>query len=101
MARNVARDVVRNGAQGTPWAPRMVSLLVGLGALAVLLYYERDTFFTAPPQEAENTPFLQCLAERKGDIHAMEQDGTIDAAQASLFAQRAEALCRDLFPTNP
>ncbi len=68
-----------------------VALLMG----AALAFMHRDDIF--PPEAAEEAaddPVALCLAERAKDIDAMVAEGTITAAQASLFKSRAEALCQ-------
>ena len=49
-----------------------------------------------PPTDAPlaDDPAAACIAERWAGIDAMAADGTIDAARATLFKARAEALCR-------
>ena len=43
---------------------------------------------------AADDPAALCLAARAKDIDKMQADGVIDAAQATLFKSRAEALCQ-------
>ena len=74
-------------------AARVAALGVFLVAAGVLGWFHRDDIF--PPADAPRAddPAAACIAERWAGIDAMAADGTIDAARATLFKSRAEALC--------
>lgn len=78
---------------------RPIARLCALGLVlliaAFLGYLHRDDLF---PPEAEalaaEDPVALCLAPRAVDIDQMQAEGTITAAQAALFKERAKALCQ-------
>jgi hypothetical protein len=78
---------------------RPVARLAALGVLlcvaAALAYMHRDDLFPPPAAAvALDDPVAKCMAARAKDIDQMRTDGVIDDAQASLFKNRAEALCQ-------
>jgi len=78
-------------------AARVVALVVLLLCAASLAYLHRDDIFPSPENAtvADGDPAAPCIEERFADIENMVADGTIEDAQADLFKQRAEAMCRD------
>jgi hypothetical protein len=79
-------------------AARVVALIVLLLCVASLAYLHRNDIFPKPESvaaAAEGDPAAPCIEERFADIEKMLTDGTIENAQADLFKQRAEAMCRD------
>lgn len=76
---------------------RLVAFGVVLLVIAALAWIHRDDLFPPTEQAAAPTsdPVARCVAERAEGIEAMLADGTIDAEQAALFRQRAEAFCED------
>ncbi len=75
-------------------AARVAALGVFLCAALALAWIHRDDLFPPEPAAvAADDPVAQCLAARARDIDKMQADGVIDAAQATLFKGRAEALC--------
>ena len=74
---------------------RIAAFALFIGALAILAVIHWDDVF--PPEAvpvAADDPVALCLAERSADIDRMQSEGTISAEQASLFKNRAEALCQ-------
>ncbi len=76
-------------------AARGLALLIFLGCVGLLAWLHRDDLLPAPPEDrrAADDPVALCLAERSPAIDRMVGDGLIDEARASLFKDRAEALC--------
>lgn len=76
---------------------RLVAFGVVLLVMAALAWIHRDDLFPPAEQAAApaNDPVARCVAERAEGIEAMLADGTINAEQAALFRQRAEAFCED------
>ncbi len=72
-------------------AARLVALGVFLLAAGALGWFHRDDIF--PPEAVANSPAEMCIDERWAGIDEMAADGTIDAARATQFKARAEALC--------
>ncbi len=74
---------------------RFCALGVALLMAAALAFMHRDDIF--PPEQAAadpDDPVALCFAERAKDIDALLAEGTINAQQADLFKNRAEALCQ-------
>lgn len=79
-------------------AARGLAVLVFLGCVAALGAIHRDDLFPESQAQATGTEdvFGKCFAQRKADIANMEKQGVVKPAQAKLFRNRAEALCRDM-----
>lgn len=76
-------------------AARVLAACVLVACAAFLTYYHRDVFVAAEDTElVADDALRQCLAERRGHVDRMVEDGTISEDQAALFRARAEALCR-------
>ena len=73
---------------------RVLAALVFLGCLAALAWLERERLWPSAAGTAADDPFARCFAERTAQIERMQADGVIQAAQAELFKNRAEAMCR-------
>ncbi len=75
---------------------RVVAVGVALSALAVLAVIHRDDLMPlmAGPSVAADDPLSRCIAEHHGTIDKGIADGIFKPEQATLFKQRAEALCR-------
>jgi hypothetical protein len=76
-------------------AARICALGLAVLMVAALGFMHRDDLF--PPEQAAlnpDDPVALCLAARAADIDKMAAEGTINADQASLFKNRAEALCQ-------
>lgn len=74
---------------------RLCAVGVALLMMAALAFMHRDDLF--PPEEVAadpNDPVALCFAERAKDIDGLLAEGTINARQAGLFKNRAEALCQ-------
>ncbi len=74
---------------------RLCAVGVALLMMAALAFMHRDDLF--PPEQAAadpNDPVALCFAERAKDIDGLLSEGTINAQQAELFKNRAEALCQ-------
>jgi hypothetical protein len=65
-----------------------------LSVAAALAWIHRDDLLPRETAVAAHDPVALCLAERALGIDQMQQDGVIDADQATLFKSRAEALCQ-------
>ena len=78
-------------------AARVLALIVILICGASLAYLHRDDLFPKQQETAQekDDPVATCTNERFADVDKMLDEGTIEAAQADLFRQRAEAMCRD------
>lgn len=79
-------------------AARLVALAVILLCGASLAYLHRDDIWATPEKPAaiaDGDPAAPCIDKRFADIDNMLTEGTIETAQAELFKQRAEAMCRD------
>jgi len=76
-------------------AARVLALgVVVLVVVALGYIHWEDVFPGEAGGAAADDPAAPCIAQRTADIEAMRAEGTISAKQASLFATRAEALCR-------
>lgn len=79
-------------------AARILAGCVFLGAFGLLGFLYRDMIFgpSAAAVAAANAddPFVQCFAERSGQIDQMVKDGMVKPEQADQFRGRAEAMCR-------
>lgn len=76
-------------------AARLVALIILLLCAASLAYLHRDDIFPKPEEAiAAGDPAAHCIEERFADIDRMVTDAVIEMAQAELFKQRAEAMCR-------
>ena len=88
-------------------AARVLALIVIVLCCASLAYLHRDDLFPKQQETAleKDDPVVTCTSERFADIDKMLDEGTIETAQADLFRQRAEAMCRDTVgkgvPTAP
>ena len=72
--------------------------MVFLLCAASLVYLHRNDIWPTPESvaaTAENDPAASCIDARFADVDNMVAEGTIETAQAELFRQRAEAMCRD------
>jgi hypothetical protein len=79
-------------------AARVLALVILLLCLGSLAYLHRDELWPADQGAAavaEDDPAAPCIEERFAGIDRMVTEGTIQTAQAELFKQRAEAMCRD------
>lgn len=79
-------------------AARIVALLVLLLCAGSLAYLHRDDLTSTPEKAtpiAGGDPAAACIEERFNGIDKMVDEGTVKPAQAALFKQRAEAMCRD------
>jgi len=81
-------------------AARVVAVGVALSALAVLAVIHRDDLMpvVAGPSVAADDPLSRCVAEHHATIDKGIADGVFKPEQATLFKQRAEALCRSTVP---
>lgn len=78
-------------------AARGLAFLCFLLCVAALVYLNRDALVSAPETAAVSggdDPFARCVAESVRKIDKMRADGVIQAGQAELFRNRAEARCR-------
>ena len=80
-------------------AARIAALLVALGAAALAVYVHRNELFPAvpagpSPQAAAKDAFQACFEPRVAEIDRMVAEGTYRPEQATLFKNRAEAMCR-------
>lgn len=75
---------------------RVAALAVAAASLAVVAYVHRDDIRRMAGGEVgvADDPVARCVAERTADIERLRQEGTVDAARAALFRQRAEAMCQ-------
>jgi hypothetical protein len=74
---------------------RVLAAVICLGSVAMFAWLERDRFWpTASTRTGADEAFARCFAERAAQIDRMQTDGVIDASQAELFKNRAEAMCR-------
>lgn len=81
-------------------AARLVAVGVGLAALAALAMIHRDDLrgLIAGPATAAADPLSRCIAEHHATIDKGVSEGVFQPAQAALFKQRAEGLCRSTVP---
>ena len=82
-------------------AARLLAVLVILLCGALLAYVHRDdvkSFAGSGGEEAaagtSDDPAAPCIEQRFAEIDGMIEEGVVDAEQAALFKQRAEAMCR-------
>ena len=82
-------------------AARLLAVLVILFCGALLAYVHRDDVKSlagnAGEEEAvgaSDDPAAPCIEQRFAEIDGMIEEGVVDAEQAALFRQRAEAMCR-------
>ncbi len=75
-------------------AARVAALAVFLLAVGALGCIHREDIFPPEAAPGADDPAAACIAERWAGIDRMAAEGTVDAARASLFKARAEALCR-------
>lgn len=76
-------------------AARLVALAICLGSLGALAaIHWKDIAGSGQAARSSDDPFVNCFAQRRGDIDNMLRDGVVDAQRAALFMARAEALCR-------
>lgn len=94
--REPGLPIRRNSALDRP-AARVGAFLVFLSAAAALAWIHRDDLLPNQAAVAANDPVAKCLAARTADIDKMQQDGVVDAGRATLFKNRAEALCQAQF----
>ncbi len=71
---------------------RVIALLIFLACIGAILWFERARLFGL--EAASDGPFARCYAERSAEIDRMLDEGMIGEEQATLFKQRAEAMCR-------
>ncbi|MDX1711683.1 MAG: hypothetical protein R3316_11175 [Rhodovibrionaceae bacterium] len=81
--RAIDRPAARIGAVG-------VALLC---AAALLAIHWDDLFPPKPVATAADDPVQKCIAERSEDIQRMFDEGLIGEDKATLFRNRAAALC--------
>jgi len=82
-------------------AARLLSALVLILCVGLLAFIHRDDLRVvdrageAGSAAGENAdPAAACIEQRFAEIDAMVDEGVADGAQATLFKQRAEAMCR-------
>lgn len=80
-----------------PVARFLALLILVVCGMSIADLYRRTA--AAPPGETIPVANIEaataCLDARHADIDQMVADGTIEEAQATLFKQRAEAMCHD------
>lgn len=80
-------------------AARLVALAVALAGVVFLGWIHRADLFPpeagAAPDNPAQAAFRDCFDPRAARIARDREDGQIDEAQATLFRNRAEALCAD------
>lgn len=81
-------------------AARLVAVAVALAALGALAAIHRADIAAAVgrPAPVADDPLGRCVAEHHATIDKGVSDGVFQPAQAALFKQRAEALCRATVP---
>jgi len=80
-------------------AARVVALALSAALVALLVYIHRDDLFGPAAGAAPDNPQrAACLDQRLGDVRRMVDEGLIDDGQATLFRNRAEALCHGQYP---
>ena len=81
-------------------AARLVAIGIGLAALAALTAIHREDLraLMAGPAPAAADPLSRCIAEHHATIDRGVAEGVFQPAQAALFKQRAEGLCRSTVP---
>lgn len=79
---------------------RLLAVAVGLAALAALAAIHRDDLrvLIAGPTPVPADPLSRCIAEHHATIDKGVSEGVFQPAQAALFKQRAEGLCRSTVP---
>ena len=86
-------------------SPLGMALAVGtiVGSLAVLGFYHRDDFASAPVESLspEEQAFRACRDERAEGIQKMVDDGVINSEQQKQFLSRAEAMCQGQTGSGP
>lgn len=84
-------------------AARALALLVVILCGGLLAFLHRGELFHAGGSSgderasegvADADPAAPCITERFADIDGMVEEGVVDSTQASLFKERAEAMCR-------
>jgi hypothetical protein len=82
-------------------AARVLAALVILLCGALLAYIHRDDVlpafgWTEAPvaEDSIEDPAAPCIEQRFAEIDGMIDEGVVEAAQAAMFKQRAEAMCR-------
>ncbi len=93
MSKSSVPPPDRRGARGTP-------LAVALVMIAALAAIHRDDLTANSETTAEGPPgaLAACLAERLGAVDQMIADGVVGPEKASLFKDRAQALCHTQNP---
>ena len=74
---------------------RFTAIVVAAVMVAALGYIHRDDLMAGPVDTA-NAPtgaLARCLEERLGAVDQMIADGVVGPEKASLFKDRAQALC--------
>lgn len=81
---------------------RLAAVGVALLALAALGYIHRADIATliAGPEAVADDPISRCIAERHATIDKGIADGVFGADKATLFKQRAAALCQATVKTE-
>ena len=83
-------------------AARLVAASVFVLCCALLAYLHRDDWQAGDGvvgagvagEGQGSDPAAACIEQRFSEIDAMIEDGVADEAQAALFKQRAQAMCR-------
>ena len=71
---------------------RVIALLIFVACIGAILWFERARILGLGA--ATDDAFARCYTERSADIDQMLAEGRIGEEQATLFKQRAEAMCR-------
>ncbi len=82
-------------------AARLIALLVVIFCGGLLAFVHRGDLFSeghSPVGDqaagADADPAAPCITERFAEIDGMIEEGLVDSAQATLFKERALAMCR-------
>lgn len=78
-------------------AARLIAVVVIIFCVGLIAFIHRDDWRAGDPlgdlgDRAD--PAAPCIEQRFAEIDAMIDEGVADEAQATLFKQRAEAMCR-------
>lgn len=82
-------------------AARVLAALIIALCGSLLAYIHRDDLQSAfgwtdasATKAGSKDPALPCIEQRFAEINAMIDDGIVEASQAAIFKERAEAMCR-------